>query len=227
MLDGSGRRILFVNLNEGRSQRACEAAGWKGVMSLPVVISLAADGRSIRYEPAPELQALRQDLVEIDEIGIAPDTEQSLPEVCGDCIELDLTIEPQGASACGVKVRCAPDGSEETVIVLEVEQQTVQIDYRKASLRKDLAYPLDLPNGETQRRPRVQKAPFEFKQGQCVNLCILLDHSVLELFVDDRRYMAQRIYPSLSDSLEVRLFSQRGPATVRRLRAWTIGRARR
>lgn len=220
--DGSGRRILFANLNEGRSQIACEAAGWKGAMSLPVVISLAADGQAIRYEPAPELQALRQDLVEVKEIGIGPDTERPLPEVRGDCMELALEFESQGPAAFGLKVRCAPDGSEGTTISLSFEQQTVQIDYRKASLRHDLVYSPDLPYGETQQGPRVQEAPFDFKQGERVKLRVFLDRSVLELFAGDRRYMAQRIFPSRPDSLDVRLFSRGGPTRVRRLRAWQM-----
>ena len=50
MLDDKGRRILFANLNEGRTPDACEAAGWKGIMSLPVVIALTPDDTGICYD---------------------------------------------------------------------------------------------------------------------------------------------------------------------------------
>jgi sucrose-6-phosphate hydrolase SacC (GH32 family) len=140
-------------------------------------------------------------------------------------MELALEIETQGAAEFGLKVRCAPDGSEETIISLLFEQHTIQIDYRRASLRDDLVYPLtrsDYPYGEIQQGPRVQMAPFDFKEGECVRLRIFLDRSVLELFVSDRRYLAQRIFPSRPDSLGVKVFSRGGPTMIRRLKAWQM-----
>ena len=213
MRDGKGRRILFANLNEGRDMSVCEAAGWYGVMSLPVVISLAPDGNTLCYEPPTELLALRQDLRQLQDIEVEADTEIPVPEVRGDCLELDLEMEPRGAAEFGLKVRCAPDGSEETLVSFCSEPPTIQIDYRKASLRDDLTYQLD---------PRVQAAPFDFKQGEHVRLRVFLDHSVLEVFAGDRRYMAQRIYPTHPDALDVKLFSRGGPTSVRSLRAWRM-----
>jgi sucrose-6-phosphate hydrolase SacC (GH32 family) len=214
MLDEKGRRILFANLNEGRNQSACEASGWQGVLSLPVVISLASDGNAICYEPPTELQALRQDLWQRRDIGIEADTELALPEVRGDCLELELELEPRGAAEFGLQVRCAADGSEETLVSLSFEPPTIQIDYRKASLRDDLIY---------HQHPRVQAAPFDFKQGEGVKLRVFLDHSVLEIFAGDQRYMAPRIFPSHPDALGVKLFSRGGPTVVRCLRAWQMG----
>ena len=213
MLDEQGRRILFANLNEGRNQSACEASGWSGVLSLPVVISLAPDGNAICYEPATELQALRQDLQQRQDIGIEADTEIPLPEVRGDCLELDLEMEPRGATEFGLKVRCAPDGSEETLVSFSFEPPTIQIDYQRASLRDDLNY---------HQQPRVQATPFDFERGGTLKLRIFLDRSVLEVFAGDRRYMVQRIFPTHPDALDVKLFSRGGPAFVRRLRAWQM-----
>jgi sucrose-6-phosphate hydrolase SacC (GH32 family) len=213
LLDGKGRRILFANLNEGRDHSACLASGWMGVLSLPVVISLAPDADSIRYEPAAELQTLRQDRQERQDIDIEADTELPLPEVRGDCLELYLEMEPRGASEFGLKVRCAPDGSEETVVSFTSDPPTVQIDYRKSSRRDDLSY----------REPRIQSAPFFFKQGERVNLRLFLDRSVLNVFAGDQRYMVQRIFPSHLDALDVKLFSRGGATFVRRLEAWQMG----
>jgi len=211
MLDGQGRRVLLANLNEGRNQSACEASGWSGALSLPVVISLAPDGKAIRYEPAPELQALRQDPRHRRDFAIEADTELPLPEVRGDCLELELEVEPRGAAEFGLKVRCAPDGSEETIVSVTSEPSTIQIIFGKASLRNDLRYMQDRT---------VQAAPFDFKQGERVKLRVFLDRSVLEVFAGDQRYLAQRIYPTHPDALDVKLFSRGGPTSVRCLRAW-------
>ena len=214
MLDEKGRRILFANLNEGRRMDVCQASGWYGVMSLPVVISLAADGNSICYEPAGELEALRRDPQERLEIEIGADTELPIPEIRGECLELELELESRGAAEFGLKVRCAPDGCEETVVSLSLEPAAIQIDFHKASLRDDLAYAQDLG---------VQSAPFDFKQGERVKLRVFLDHSVLEVFAGDQRYMAQRIFPTHPEALDLKLFSRGGPAFVNYLRAWQMG----
>ena len=212
MLDEKGRRIMFTNLNEGRNQAACEASGWSGAMSLPVVVSLAPEGNAICFEPAPKLQALRDE--QRLEMDVEADTEIPVPEIRGDCLELDLDIEPRGAAEFGLKVRCAPDGSEETLVYFSFAPATIRIDFRKASLRDDLVY---------QQDPRVQAAPFDFRQGDRVKLRVFLDHSVLEVFAGDQRYMAQRVFPAQPEALDVKLFSRGGPTFVRRLSAWQMG----
>jgi len=214
MLDEKGRRILFANLNEGRSMSTCLESGWYGAMSLPVVISLAADGNSLCYEPVPELQALRQDHQQLVGVAVEADTEIPLPQVRGDCLELCLEVEPGGATEFGLKVRCAPDGSEETIVSLSTEPSSVQIDYHKASLRDDLSY---------QEETRIQAAPFDFKQGESVKLRVFLDRSVLEVFAGDQRYMAQRIYPTHPEAVEVKLFSRGGDTLFKRLSVWKMG----
>jgi len=147
-------------------------------------------------------------------MDIEADTELPLPEIRGDCLELDLGMEPRGAAEFGLKVRCAPDSSEETLIFFSSAPPTIQIDFQKASLRDDLSY---------HRDPRVQVAPFDFKQGDTLKLRVFLDHSVLEVFAGDRRYMVQRLFPTHPDALEVKLFSRGGPTFVRHLRAWQMG----
>ncbi|MEM7531947.1 MAG: glycoside hydrolase family 32 protein [Chloroflexota bacterium] len=213
MLDAQGRRILFVNLNEGRSQAACEASGWSGVLSLPVVISPASDGKSIRYAPVAELQALRQGLYEQHDLTVEADIDRPLAEVRGDCLELELEMAPNGATEFGVKLRCAPDGTEETSVFFSVASSTIQIDYQRASLCDDLTY---------QSETWVQSAPFDFEEDDLVKLRVFLDHSVLEVFAGDQRYLAQRIYPMHPDTLGVKLFSRGGDTVVRKLRAWQM-----
>lgn len=214
MLNEQERRILFANLNEGRNQSACEASGWAGVLSLPVVISLAPNGSAIRYEPATELQALRQGLWQRTDMAIEAGNDVPLPEVRGDCLELELEMEPRGATEFGLKVRCAPDSSEETRVFFSVGPPAIQIDFSKASRRDDLDYQTDT---------KVQVAPFDFEQGEPVKLRVFLDHSVLEVFAGDQRYQSQRIYPIHPDALDVKLFSRGGSTFVKRLRAWQMG----
>ncbi|MBT4611511.1 MAG: hypothetical protein HOC05_15820, partial [Gemmatimonadetes bacterium] len=161
-----------------------------------------------------ELQALRQDHEQLVNVDVAADTEVPVPRARGDCLELCLEVEPGGATEFGLKVRCAPDGSEETIVSLTSEPSSIQIDYRRASLRDDLTY---------QDETRIQAAPFDFKQGEHIRLRVFLDRSVLEVFAGDRRYMAQRIYPTSPEAVEVRLFSRGGHTLFKRLSVWKMG----
>lgn len=45
----------------------------------------------------------------------------------GNVLDLALVLEPLGASRCGIKVCCAPDGSEETVVGYDRIAQTLFI----------------------------------------------------------------------------------------------------
>jgi beta-fructofuranosidase len=57
-LDAQGRRILWGWIPEKRSEAAMKAAGWSGMMSLPRVLSLDADG-TLRMRVLPQTAALR------------------------------------------------------------------------------------------------------------------------------------------------------------------------
>ena len=55
MKDENGRFLLWGWIKEGRSQRVSEWAGWSGVQSLPLEMTLQADG-ALCLNPAAELQ---------------------------------------------------------------------------------------------------------------------------------------------------------------------------
>jgi beta-fructofuranosidase len=57
-LDASGNRILWGWIQESRPVAQYKSAGWAGMMSLPRVMSLAADG-TLRYKVADSADALR------------------------------------------------------------------------------------------------------------------------------------------------------------------------
>jgi len=52
-----------------------------------------------------------------------------------------------------------------------------------------------------------------------------VDKSVVEVFANGRQAVMRRIYPSRTDSVGLRLFSNGGPARVRSLQAWEMAPA--
>ena len=68
----------------------------------------------------------------------------------------------------------------------------------------------------------VESAPFALREGEPLELRVFVDKSFVEVFANDRQAVCRRIYPTLPDSLGVRLFAEGGQAHVAQLRAWQM-----
>ena len=234
LLDNRGRRIFFDWVREFRGLERERASGWSGVMSLPRILDLAADG-SLLIKPVPELEVLRANFRRRRNLELAAGAEVAVDEVRGDCLELALEIQAGTASEFGVKVRCAPDGAEQTAIVCDAAAGKLEVDIGRSSLDDEIQYPyyrtaragrkaLDqLP--EKVQLVEAQEAPFALAPGESLKLRIYLDRSVLEVFANERQCITQRIYPTRSDSLGVRLFARGGAALCRTFEAWDMAPA--
>ena len=51
---------------------------------------------------------------------------------------------------------------------------------------------------------------------------MFIDRSVVEVFVNERRYLAMRVYPGREDSLGVSLRAQGQDAVLKKLDAWQM-----
>jgi beta-fructofuranosidase len=211
MLDPKGRRIAWHWVPDpfyGRRDELIVKRGWSGTMTLPRVITMG-DG-VLHFEPVEELESLRHSPVELRGISVAPGVERKLGEVSGDTIELELVIEPGDAETCGVKVRCSPDGEEETGIVYNAAAGTLTIDMSKSTLDEDY------------RGEESMVAPLELKPGELLHLRIFLDRSIMEVYANKRQCITQRIYPSRAESQGVVVFSEGGEMRVDVLNAWQM-----
>jgi beta-fructofuranosidase len=220
LLDDRGRRVFFGWINEARSEAKHRAAGWAGMMTLPRRLSLA-DDNTMRIEPVPEVQSLRRNHRGRQALMLNAGADLPLDDIQGDCLEIQLEMTPIDARQVGLAVRCSPDQSEKTNIFYDTEVKTITIDGSKASLiTEEAPYVPILPDAE--RPIRTQVAPFELAAGESLKLQIFLDRSVLEVYINGRQCLTQRIYPSRPDSLGVRLFSRGGQTKVTRLDAWDM-----
>lgn len=222
LLDDRGRRLCWAWTLE---TRPADGAAWGGVMTLPRVLTLADDG-TLHVAPAEELAALHTRHVQLSDLPLPDGRPVSLDDVRGDALELDVTLQPGEAACCGVKVRCAPDGSEETVIACDRDAGCLRIGLARSTLSPDIVYrtyvtTFHVPGGEN---PPVtaQEAPFALAPGEPLRLRIFLDRSMLEVFANERQCLAQRIYPTRDDSLGITLFAEGGEAELLTLNAWEM-----
>jgi beta-fructofuranosidase len=208
MRDDQGRRLMWGWLREGRDAAAQRAAGWSGVMSLPRVLTMRPDGR-VGIAPAPELAALRDKHKHWADIVLTATSSNVLGDVQGDTLEMIVEFELGDATEFGLKVRCSPDGSEQTVIGYDRIGQRLAVDPRRSSLG-------DLVHRE------LQTGPLELAPGEPLKLHIFLDRSVVEIFANGRACITSRIYPSRADSLGIKPFVQGGSVKLTAMDIWEM-----
>ena len=214
MLDPTGRRLLWGWLWEGRSDEAQWAARWAGVMSLPRVLSLSADG-TLSIEPVPELKQLRKGVMNhaptrhMMDLSVLPMSFMQLREVQGDCLEIQAELVPGEATELGIGVRCAPDGTEQTLIRYDRLQGRLLIDRQQSSLSEEV-------------RRDIREGPLLLAADEPLLLHIFLDRSVIEVFANRQLCMSSRVYPSRTDSLGVGLFARGGSARLKALDVWEL-----
>lgn len=218
LLDAKGRRIMWAWVIDPRVR---EEDGWCGTMSLPRVLSLEADGR-MHIAPAEELQQLREHERRLSQLTVAADETLVVDGVSGDCLELELNIQPQAAERFGLLVRRSPDGAEQTVIEFDRAAQQVTIDVARASLEDVKYYTYCMIGGRDNPEVTAQTAPLALADGEPLKLRVFVDRSILEVFINGRQCLTQRIYPTRRDSLGVAVFSQGGSMVVESLAAWDM-----
>lgn len=208
-----GRHVLWGWIKEGRSQRISDWAGWAGVMSLPLAVSLLPNGQ-VAVEPVPELQALRREHWHYESLELEPVPETAtlslLEGIQGDTLEIVAEFEVEDDAEFGLQLRCSPDGQEQTRIVYQAAKGQIVIERENSSVSPDVE------RGE-------RTAPVELADGESPKLHIFVDRSVIEIFANGgRTCLAARIYPLRPDSLGVGLFARTGIAKLKSMDIWAL-----
>jgi beta-fructofuranosidase len=70
--------------------------------------------------------------------------------------------------------------------------------------------------------PLVQEATLNLASDQSLEIHVFIDKSVLEVFVNGKLCLTHKVYPSLVESKEIRLYSVGGKIEVPVLNAWKM-----
>jgi len=221
LVDDQGRRIMWAWVMDRAGQEPMHE-GWSGIMTLPRVLSLDRNTR-LRIEPIQELESLRGNPRRYTEVALADGLPVSLNGLWGDCLEIRLRVRAGDAQRIGLKVRCAPDGSEETPIVVDRAANTIRVELAKSSADPFVVYharcltPLEHNYTVTE-----QVAPFTLTDAEELDLRLFLDRSIVEIYANARQCVTQRIYPRGKDSFGIVFFAEGGDATITVLEAWDM-----
>ena len=184
-VDPSGRAIAWGWSWEARSTHRQREDGWAGVLSLPRQLTMR-DGR-LTVAALPETAGLRTRRRRVTRIRT--DDGWLAGGADGDAIDLVLRLAPPTRSV-ELRVRRAPDLAEVTVIGLDRDRGVVWLDRDHASLD-----------------PEADGGRFEgtvtgIDSGDA-DLRVVIDRSIIEVFVGDEATLTARVYPTRPDSTGV------------------------
>ncbi|MGL6193459.1 MAG: GH32 C-terminal domain-containing protein [Thermoguttaceae bacterium] len=214
LLDDQNRRIFWAWVLDRKTGNT------SGTMTMPRVLTLAEDKRSLNITPPQEVESLRYQPQSEAGFNLKAGESVRLENIAGNIMELNLTIDPGQAKKFGVKVLCSKDGREQTPILIDRENDIMRIDMRSSSLEpvKYHEFTMRDPNPVVE----TEDAPFELKDGEKVNLRIFLDKTILEVFADERQCMTQVLYPTLDDAVHVEIFTEDAPIKVEEIKSWKL-----
>lgn len=200
-----GRALQWAWMNEQREQDQIDADGWAGAMTVPRELRLDERGRLLQ-RPVAEIAALRTGSAAIEPTGAARGERARFR---GRALDIEASFVLRDRQKAGLVLCASPDGSEATRIVYWPEARRLTIERSRSSI-----------NARTRRQD--VHGQINLDRGEPLNLRVLLDHSVLEVFANERLCLSTRIYPALQSSVNGGAWAD-GDADVS-IAAWTMGR---
>jgi len=218
LIDGNGRRLFWGWISDARSTGS---HGWSSIMTVPWHFIPTSDNK-LKIQPVEELKALRYNRKNFPDAHLSVKEEIVIGGLFSNCMELKITIDSLEAERFGLKLLCSPNGEEETVILYDHIQKEFVIDFEKSSTNRELIYPCGKFGQPLSFGDLKQKVPYNLDKNQPLNLNILVDKSVIEIFVNGDICIVQRIYPTREDSQEVRLFTRDHPVRIKNITKWDM-----
>ncbi len=205
--DIQGRNIYTGIIPEDRNVGDQVKAGWRHLFSLPRVLRMLNDS-TVGQTPHPNLCRLRKNEVCSSNRVVATGTEFNLSEFQGNQAELNFVIDPDSASAFSIHVLKNQDKSELTAINFDLSKNLIKLDRTLSS------------QSLTAKDVREVKYVFDHKEN--INVTIFIDHSVLEVFIDNIVVFSCRVYPSKAESTLVDIIAARSNLKLLSFCGWNL-----
>ena len=215
LLDDKGRRIFWAWTLDNKTGVS------NGTMTMPRVLTMAPDKKSLEINPPEEIERLRYQPMALDGFDVAPGQSVRLDGVEGNIMELEVVIDSKSAKRFGVKILTSKDGRESTPIIIDRKNNLLSIDLTRTSLAAPV-YRTYITLRDPNPTVTSQDAPFELADGEKTTLRIFLDRSIAEVFANGRQCVTQRLYPTLADAKGVEIFADDEPIHVEQVRAWRL-----
>ena len=183
--------------------------GWAHCYSLPREWSLNDNGELVQ-KPYSGLTGLRTangfERTSFDLEGSLP-----LDPVSGRAVEIEATFTI-GSNPFGFKI-----------FKNSTAEATITYNYASSSLTVDFSRLTRLVNdGGVYNGVYTLTMPEYLRRGSDIKINLFIDHSILDIFINDRWASSIRVFPTDSDANGIEAFSNNGSTAVKSLRAWNL-----
>lgn len=191
-----GRRVVWGWLREDRSVDKSERREWAGVMSLPREIDIADDG-VLSVRPCPEVTSLHGPTVFVADgdarmFGVNS-VAVDIPARASVVHEIEIEWSASGRVSVQL-LNGQPPENESIAVSYDFTKQELSLSLRflwdgdsmPAERTTVCGVNRDLPNPD---------GKFALLDGESLRLQVYLDHSVVEVFANDRAAISGRFYP--------------------------------
>lgn len=204
-----GRWLMWAWVWEARDEERVGApsawtdeVGWAGMLSLPRELTLGGDG-TVLQRPARELLRLRGERRVSAAGRVRPERPIDLGEV-GRACDITTHLAPNG----GLRLVTGSDGDEYLDIARDPDTGAVVVDRGLAS-----------------RDPRAKsgsaRLPVAARDG-VVEVRVIVDHSVAEVFTGDGRALTMRFYPTGDVPWRLRATARGSAPVAYAVEAWDL-----
>jgi len=205
-LDKHGNRILWGWIQETRPVEEYRASGWAGLMSLPRVLTLGADGR-LRMGVAPVVEKLRghEEKLRLAPVSAGGKEMISNGKLKGACGEFLCVVKPS-AEPFTLDLLSPADPKDAKAVVSQSSF---------LSIRYSQANPKELVVDQ-------QRLPIALAAGEALELRLFVDGSVIELIVNGQVACTKRFYYPGQPAPEIAVSATGNAADVSRLSLWQL-----
>lgn len=205
--DENGDLCYIGILAEDRSEAEQLKAGWRHTFSIPRLVRPMKNNK-IGQVPHPNLCRLRENHRMVQNRTIQQNTDFNTPEVEGTQMEMNYVVKADKSSSFMIQVYKNTDLSEFTSILFNLATNKIALDRRSSTL--------------SAATKDYKDAQYIFDEKDNINIRIFLDHSTLEVFVDNALVFSARVYPSKIDSKKTDFILNSGNVQIISLDAWDL-----
>lgn len=207
-IDEAGRHSYIGIIPEDRNAQDQIAAGWRQTFSIPRVLRLLNDKETIAHYPHPNLCRARKNPILKENFEVIPNTSGNTAEYYGTQSELHYKLYYPGEENFEIHVYKNESGTEYTAITFNKAFNKIGIDRTDSSPFNTIE--------DNQFRDYI------FNANDSIEVSIFLDHSILEVFIDNLAVMSARVYPSEeSEHIDI-LVEGESSLEVIKFEAWDI-----
>ena len=213
-----GRTVIYA-IAQGKDAGTAQnyTAGWAHNYAIPLELWLSDDGTEVIREPIKEIESLREEtLYHYEGAGrSAEEINNDISDIRGDLIEIRATIELDPTSpeySSGISVRYNPN-----VVNGVTERTDIVFSNNGVYVERNQSSQLDYVNRQPSHTWNRVKTEYE--------IIILVDRSMLEVYVDGVISFTTRIYPKYGDSDYLSVFDNNGNIKFTEFTVYRMGSA--